>query len=112
MSKKIKTSQLYEAVRKNVSEPEPSELDKLTVSKRLRASASREGDSEMGILLFIGVADQFGIPVDDIMNELSIELEEYKFKSKRFQIQIKKDRRLQNKVLLIYNYLRLVHGVR
>jgi hypothetical protein len=77
---------LKEAVLKNTVRPRPEEEAKMTISRLIRCSPEIEGDSQLGLVLFIGMAHTiYGISDSEIMDHLGIEQEEYKFKLKKFR---------------------------
>lgn len=120
---------LKEAVIKNTVRPRPEEEEKMTVSRLIRCSPEIEGDSQLGIVLFCGIANTvYGVSDHDIIDHLGIEPEEYKFKLKKyrnnmyeasllgpttgeaFQVISSREfdlRKLQNKVKLIKKYISL-----
>jgi hypothetical protein len=103
---------VIEAVRKNICAPGDDECDDYTVSRTIRASTKREGDSQLGLLLFIGVAAEYGYGYSDISSAASIEYEEYRYKLSKFRRKSRSnDKRFLNKVKLVKNYLRLKYGV-
>lgn len=104
--------QILEAIKKNVCAPGPDELDEFTISRAIRASTKMEGDSQLGLLLFVGVCCWYNYGYPDISALASLEYEEYQFKRNKFHRKLKSnDKRFLNKVKLIGNYLRLVYGV-
>lgn len=123
---------LKEAVLKNTVRPRPEEEVKMTISKVIRCSPEIEGDSQLGIMLFCGVAYMFyGIPVQQIIDHLGMEPEEFNYKVKKFienyneasklgklndttsfHVIDSKEfdlRKLYNKVRLINNYIKFNH---
>lgn len=119
---------LKEAVMKNTVRPRPEEESKMTVSRLIRCSPEIEGDSQLAIVLFCGMAEKlYGIPPSEIIDHLGIEPEEHKYKVNKFWTNIvagmklkplkNKDifqvmssrefdlRKLVNKVRLINNYI-------
>ena len=94
---------IKEAVSKNVSSPRKGE--KFKVTRILRASAILEEDSQVGIVLFVGVSDEKGFNETQICDYLCIEKEEYAYKLKKYNQKKKLNKRFQNKIKLIKNYL-------
>lgn len=76
---------LKEAILKNTVRPRPEEEDKITVSKLIRCSPQIEGDSQLGIMLFCGIASVgYGCKSNEIMEYLGIEQNEFNYKLKKF----------------------------
>jgi hypothetical protein len=103
---------IREAVLKNTCRPLPKEKE-LSDIKRLRVSALREGDSQMGVLLFVGIANELKIDIEQISSCEGIEHEEVRFKISKFKTKLAvvgedRDNRFHYKVQLIRNYLKLV----
>jgi len=96
---------LLEAVQKNCFLPSPKEQQKFTVSRILRTSPKLEGDSEIGIILYIGIGKQLGLTPSEIQNYLCIDRKEYLYKYNQFNI-LKNKARTMNKIKLITNYLK------
>lgn len=96
---------LLEAVQKNCFLPTPKEKEKFTVSRILRTSPKLEGDSEMGLILYIGIGKLVGMTPTEIQSFLCIDRKEYMFKHNTFRT-IKREKRVATKVNLIMNYLR------
>lgn len=104
--------QLQEAILKNICAPSSNEMEEFTISRFIRASGKMEGDSQLGILLFIGLADRYDYPYAEIANMATVEYEEYRFKLSKYKRKCKSnDSRFLNKKKLIENYLRLKYGV-
>jgi hypothetical protein len=104
--------QIQEAIRKNICAPDEAESDDFTVSRIIRASTKREGDSQLGVVLFVGLADELGYKYHDIESIASLQRDEYKFKLSKFRRKSKSnDTRFLNKIKLVKNYLRLKYGV-
>jgi hypothetical protein len=101
---------IREAVVKNTSRPSTDEYDPLDL-KALRVSASREGDSQVGAILFIGIATEMGYGVDEISAFEGFEYDEIRFKLSRFRDKIKSEPRFQSKVKLVRNYINLKYAV-
>lgn len=105
---------LKKAVLANTCRPTPKEDAELTTDKAIRTSPSWEGDSEIGVLLYVGLAAEMGFQLGDITTALSVEHEEAKYKINRFKEIVAGENvardvrwRLNNKIMLIKNYLRL-----
>lgn len=75
---------LHEAVLVNTVRPREEEMKKITVSKMIRCSPEVEGDSQLGTMLFIGIAHSFRVPQNEIIDFLGIEVEEYQFKLNKY----------------------------
>ncbi len=119
---------LNEAIIKNTVRPRPNELEKMTVSKVIRCSPEIEGDSQLGILLFCGIAHvQYGVSKNKIMDYIGVEPEEFRFKIDKFKKNLDEANKLpklhanvidvlgphqldlyklKNKVTLINNYIK------
>lgn len=121
---------LNEAIVKNTVRPRPNEEEKMTVSRVIRCSPEIEGDSQLGILLFCGMASViYNIPGNAIIDHTGIEQNEFAYKVKKFKTNLSKAsklpklknkltfevisnqeldlRKLHNKVRLINNYIML-----
>lgn len=113
---------LLAATKKNVCEPREDEV--FNVERMIRASGDLEGDSQIGVLLFIGIARDFGINASDIIDFLGIEKEQYQYKLNKYTERVVKTRslsknlgfyqeeseewntcRFRNKVVLIKTFL-------
>lgn len=99
-------SVIGEAIIKNVCKPRPNEEEKFTTPRWHRASQYYEGDSQNGIVLFIGISNGRNFPVDEVMSFLGVEEAEYYFKLEKFQKKLKKGGRFATKVKLIENYIK------
>ena len=114
---------LSDAVLANTSRPTPDEEENIQVQKKIMTSLKLEGDSKMGMILFIGMAHGKHRP-SETMDFLGIEFsEEYAHKLSEFdrymnlpdvkigERKITKEpimgNRTKNKVKLINNYLNL-----
>jgi len=97
---------LREAVMKNTCRPTQEELAKLTIDKPLRTSRSWEEDSEMGMILFIGIATEMGADSGEIETAISVDAKEVDYKRGVYTKLLKRVR-FTNKVVLIKNYMRL-----
>lgn len=95
------------AVINNICKPRKEEANKFTHERWARASPMLEGDSQIGSVLFIGVAKELGYPKQVIASFLNIEEEEYKFKLEKFKDRTAHPSRLKNKADLVRNYVRL-----
>ena len=104
---------IHQAVSKNVCAPKVTE--KFSVSKQMRSSGDLEGDSQIALMLFVGVAKKSLIKKRDTIDFLGIEEEEYDFKLDKFfdSLILSEnannilDKRFFNKLTLILNYIRL-----
>jgi hypothetical protein len=104
--------QIQEAIKKNVCPPDESEVGDFTISRSIRASIKRESDSQLGIILFVGVSHDYGYSFGDISSIASLERKEYLFKLSKYKRKCKSnDKRFINKVRLVKNYLRIKYGV-
>ena len=96
---------LYVAIRKNLARPTSEEKAEIKVDRKLAASPSLEGDTQVGMVLFIGIADSLLLDKDLVKDFLSIEFEdEYKNKLNRYNSKAKKNERFQNKIKLVLNH--------
>lgn len=100
---------LENAVRANIYPPTAEEEAKLSDHRRIRASGSMEGNSQIGTILFVGIASlDFGMDRDDIKAYLSIDEKEYSHKQGKFMSKLsKKNRKYVAKVKLIKKHLYL-----
>lgn len=104
--------QIQEAVKKNICAPGEDELEDFTISRSIRASTKREGDSQLGIVLFVGICASYGYSYSDISSIGSLEFEEYRFKLSKYRRKSRSnDKRFVNKIRLIRNYLRIKYGI-
>lgn len=103
---------ISEAVRCNICKPDEFEKMELTSHKDLRASQAKEGDSQIGILLFIGIAHMYRHTKSEIMDYIGVETDEFEYKSAKFITKMKEDDRFKTKVKLINNYLKIKYNVR
>lgn len=81
---------LYRAVTANTLRPRPEEVDALMTSKMIRCSPELEGDSQIGMTLFIGISKMYGVSEKDIADFLGIEMDELQYKASKF-LKLKKD---------------------
>jgi hypothetical protein len=103
--------QIQEAIRKNICAPDEKENEDFTISRLIRASIKREGDSQLGLVLFVGISDEHGYKYHDIESIASLQRDEYKFKLSKYRRKSRSnDTRFLNKIKLIQNYLRLKYG--
>lgn len=76
---------LNEAILKNTVRPRPHEEQKMSISKSIRCSPEIEGDSQLGIVLFCGIASiHYGIPKNEIMDYLGVDSSEFTYKVNKF----------------------------
>jgi hypothetical protein len=102
---------IQEAISKNVCPPDENEEQNFSIPKSLRASISREGDSQLAILLFVGIATDYGYSPADIKIFLNIRSEEFKYKLSKYKRKSRSnDVRFINKILLVKNYLRFKYN--
>lgn len=128
---------LYEAISKNTVRPRPNEEEKMTVSRFIRCSPEIEGDSQLAIVLFCGIAlVYYKATPEAIMEHAGIESNEFIYKVTKFKsnmaeaLKLKKLpkrtpfeilssseidlRKLVNKVKMINNYINFYaagHGI-
>jgi hypothetical protein len=69
----------------------------------------REGDSQLGLMIFIGLATHYGYGADEISLAEGIEEKVIRSKSKKFHEKwaTKMDGKFVNKVKLVSNYINL-----
>ena len=102
---------LREAVLKNTCRPTDEEAKELA-DKSLRTSRYWEGDSEMGLILFIGIASNYGYSSTEIEMVISVDFEQVQFKRSVYDRAMNSSvatlsaLRMRNKTKLIKNYLR------
>lgn len=95
------------AILKNTSRPRPEELKKITIHRKIQCSPNLEGDSQVGMILFVGLATMLGKRIKDIMSHVSIEFDkEFNYKLAKFYKLMGTNQRFANKVLLVQNYIR------
>jgi len=95
------------AISKHVCGLREREKSTISVARKLQASPSLEGDSQIGIILFVGVATEEGWDYQSIMDHISIESKkEYDYKLAKYLKVIQINDRFKNKVHLIKNYLK------
>lgn len=112
VEKKPTMFQVQEAILKNICSPSEEEVDDYTVSRYIRASTKREGDSQVGIVLFVGICAEYKYSFADISTIASLEREEYLFKLAKYKRKSRSnDKRFLAKIKLVKNYLRLKYGV-
>lgn len=95
-----------EAVVKNTCRPLPIEREAYD-PRSIRVSTLREGDSQIGIMLFVGVANELGFTAEEIMMSEGIEKLEVDYKIEKYNEKIKYDKRFGNKRKLVRNFLKL-----
>ncbi len=131
--KEIQLSDIKEAVLVNTCRPSESEEQHFNFTRFIRTSQNLEGNSQLGTILFVGVAKQFGFTDHTIQSYASLEKAEFDFKFKEFKDKLKAgqvkiatyskyrnrkhnvkddqygddDVRFSNKVSLVKNFLRL-----
>lgn len=107
-----KLGMLKQAILVNTCRPKEKEREKITVDRIIQTSPSQEGDTQLGLILFIGMASKLGFKKSEIMDYLSIEFdEEYNYKLGKFEemLNSKDHKRFKVKVDLVVNYL-FLHG--
>jgi hypothetical protein len=78
-------SLLHQAVLSNTARPRPSEAVDITIPKAIRCSSELEGDTQLALLLFAGVATTFyRIPAVEVIEYLGLEPAEFEYKVKKF----------------------------
>ena len=103
--------QIKEAIEKNICAPGEDEQEDYTIARAIRASAKAEGDSQIGLILFVGICSELGYSYGDIASIASLEREEYTFKISKYKHKSRSnDTRFLNKIRLVKNYLRLTYG--
>lgn len=98
---------IREAVLKNTCRPLPEESPAHD-PKSLRVSILREGDSQVGIILLIGVALELGFNHDQITTYEGVEKKEIMNKLELYNHKVETNERFRVKRKLILNYLRYV----
>lgn len=104
---------LENAVRANICEPTPEEKKKLSDHRRIRASGSLEGDSQIGSVLFVGIASlDFGMDREEIRSYLSLNPKEYAFKQTKFVSKLEEQNtKYLAKIKLIKKHL-MLNGIK
>ena len=101
---------LREAVIKNTCKPTEEEEKELAPFKSLRTSRRWEGDSEMGLILFIGIANDYGIADFEISSMISVDQDQIDWKKNLYKEVCASTTlsglRMRNKTTLVKNYLR------
>lgn len=105
MLKALTMALIEEAISKNVCKPTKKEELEFSIDRRFRASPSAEGDSQMGIILFCGIAKDSGFTKDDILLFASIQPSVYSFKIEKYNRLLRQSKRFVNKVKLIKTYI-------
>jgi hypothetical protein len=104
--------QIKEAIFKNVCSPDGDEHQDFTVSRSMRASSKREGDSQLRLVLFVGICQLRGFGYHDIASIASLQREEYLYKLSKYKRKSRSnDKRFLNKIKLVNNYLKLTYGI-
>jgi hypothetical protein len=104
-------ARLERAVVVNTSRPDAAEMKKIKVRKKILTSLKLEGDSKLGMILFVGVAESMGMNKDHVIDFLGLEFAgEYDHKLNEFsKYKTHEDedirKRFANKIKLINNYL-------
>lgn len=77
---------LRDAVESNTVRPRPEEEKKISVSKYIRCSPEIEGDSQLAMILFAGIANQlYNVKATDIIEYFGMEPDEYEYKIRKFR---------------------------
>jgi hypothetical protein len=101
-------SLLSKAIQVNVCKPKKSEEDKFTHDRWHRASPALEGDSQIGIMIFIGVGKDLGFTKKAISDFLSIEASEFEYKLQKYREGIARvDSKIFTKARLVRNFFDL-----
>lgn len=100
---------LEEAIKKNTCPPREGEH--FTQTKKLRVSGELEGDSQLGVLLFVGLSIVYRIPRAEAVDFIGIETEEYDYKASKFITEVMTDvaqnSRIDFKARLVNNYIKI-----
>ena len=105
---------LERAVLANTHRPDEAEMEEIKVHKKIMTSLKLEGDSKMGMILFVGIAKSLGASRDEIIDHIGLEfIEEYNHKFSEFNRYLAHKNhhtriRFENKIKLINNYLTLI----
>lgn len=99
---------LENAVVVNICRPDDEEIKKVALHRKIKASASMEGDSQIGLVLFIGIAtNDFDQNGKEIAEYLSCNPDEYRYKLKKYTRKLEnQDPKYLAKIKLIKNYLK------
>lgn len=101
--------QIREACIKNLC---PPQNETFKISRSIQVSAKYEGDSQLGLMIFIGVATEHGYSYSEIAMAEHVNYDEYVYKRSKYKRKLRtKEKRFGVKVKLIKNYLRLRYGV-
>lgn len=104
---KVSLFDLHEAVSKQICRPKDSERRHITVDRQLQASPAMEGDSQIGLILFVGLAGELGLDPREAMEFVGIESKsEYNYKVSKYKTLSKAGGRFAVKKRLILNYLK------
>lgn len=77
---------LENSIQNNICRPKPHEEEKLAPTKRIRASGFMEGDSQIGLTLFVGIGTENWLYTKEVLTEfISITPEEYDYKLKKYR---------------------------
>lgn len=102
---------IQEAISKNICLPDHDEQNDPTMPRILQASPKREGDSQLGLILFIGVSNEYGYTFGDIVSIIPLEREEYNYKLGKYKRKAKHgEDRFINKIKLVRAYLKFRYG--
>jgi hypothetical protein len=100
--------QIREAITKNVCD---SGDEQYKVVKDMRANSKLEGDSQLKMVLFVGLATSHGYTQSDIMLLAHLQKKEYTYKLRKFRRKMAGiDARFKIKIKLINNYLNYRYG--
>jgi hypothetical protein len=100
------------AIRANVYIVDGKKFD-LKVDRYIVSHPHTEGDSQLALILFIGISDYYGLKERDIMDKLNIEFrEEFRYKLTKFKALTKEtanpteyQKKYMRKKSLIINYI-------
>lgn len=89
---------LKEAVLVNTVRPRPEEEKKILISKMIRCSPEVEGDSQLAMILFAGIASAiYNISPSVIIEYFGMEPDEFKYKVEKFKLNLKDAYSLKSK---------------
>lgn len=101
--------QIREAITKNVCDCGD---EMYTIVKDMRANSKLEGDSQLKMVLFVGLAHSYGYTQTDIMLLAHLQKKEFTYKLRKFRRKMAGiDARFKTKIKLINNYLKYRYGI-
>ena len=107
---KLKMKDLFlleEAIMKNVGRPREDEASDYTVEKRLRASKAVEGNSQIGLILFVGLSKHFGVSKKAATIHIGLDPEGYDNKLSEYKKNMDSKPRFFFKDKLVKNYINI-----